>query len=56
MKAIDEYKKRFGKLPSIPFNVHLRDKYDTYENLCLECIKQNKTIEQLEPIRAKIIT
>ena len=55
-KAIQEYQKQFGNLESLNFNVHLRDKYGTAENLCKACLKANKPFQKLEPLLCKIKT
>ena len=55
-KAIQKYLKKFGDSELTIFNVHLQDKYESLEKLCEECLKQNKTIRELEPARSKIET
>ena len=54
-KKTEEYLKKYGESELI-FNIHLEDKYKSLENLCAECLRQNKTIRELEPSRSSIQT
>lgn len=56
-KTITEYQRRFGDLEkNLNFNVYLRDKYGSFDNLCKACLKANKSISELEPILSKLDT
>ncbi len=56
-KIVTEYLKKFSiSEEEIVFNIFLRDKYGTIEKLCEKCIEENKTIQQLEPMRSRNYT
>ena len=54
-KTVIQYLKKYGESEFV-FNIHLQDKYKTPEKLCAECLKQNKTIKELEPVFSQIKT
>jgi hypothetical protein len=54
-KTIIQYQDRFGDLEeNLNFNIYLKDKYKTFENLCSVCLKKGKSIKELEPVLTKM--